>query len=567
MEFCCRLTAARIDLINSAKPALFQLVLHEDMTYGTVACEHLSTALAALPNATVLTTAHFASGANISLPGLVSSCATASGYNAAVATADLCRLVINLKTSESSTDRIEVWLPDDWNGRFLATGNGGTGGCIDYTNLGHAASFGFAAVGTNGGHDGQKGYEFFLGQPENINDFGYRAVHAEAKVGKQVVLKYYGRNASYNYYTGCSTGGRQGFEEAILYPEDFDGILMGSMGVDWLHVVASKGILVQRQGWPNLHSPSYITARQWSAIVAAQIKILDPLDGVVDGIIDDPTLHNLDASIFACGTGVLNSSTCLTAAQVNTVRDIYQPLADSSGDIVYPSFGLGADTSVFSQNTAPVNGTLVPKLAYTLVEDFWRGAVYNSSTWTANNFSTVDMDFAVHLNPGGINIAGGYSHNVSAYHARGGKLLAYHGHADPTVTSALASRTFQRTAEVLQLTLEEMHDFFRLFYIPGMGHCSGGVGQWSIGQPGVSRPTGTQFNHTDHSVLLSLVDWVENGRAPDALVGTKFLDDNLDAGVVESQRKHCVYPNASRWDGFGDTKKAESWNCRLQSVY
>jgi feruloyl esterase len=95
------------------------------------------------------------------------------------------------------------------------------------------------------------------------------------------------------------------------------------------------------------------------------------------------------------------------------------------------------------------------------------------------------MDFVVTLNPGGINIASGLSHNVSAYHVRGGKLLAYHGHADPTVTSALASRTFQRTVQAFNLTLAEMHDFFHLFYIPGIGHCAGGLGQWPIGRPSV----------------------------------------------------------------------------------
>jgi feruloyl esterase len=538
-----------------------------NMSYGVMtACQQLSTSLSTLPGVSVLNITHLTSGTSIALPGLVPSCANSAGYNVAKATADLCRAVLNVTTSPSSTDRIEAWLPDAWNGRFLATGNGGTGGCIDYGNLGNGASFGFATFATNGGHDGQAGYDFFLNKPENVNDFGYRAIHVEAETGKKVVEQYYGRNASYNYYSGCSTGGRQGFEEAILYPEDFDGILIGSMAPDWLHIVASKAILARRMGWPNLDSPSYVTAAQWTAIVAAQIALLDPLDGVVDGIIDNPTLHNFDPSILACGTNILNSSLCLTAAQVNSVREVYQPLANSSGDIVYPSFGLGAPTSVFSANTKVVNGTTIPQLSYGLVDDFWRGAVYNTTTFSSLNFTTADMDFAVKLNPGGINTAGGLSHDVSAYHARGGKLLAYHGRADPTVTSALASRTFQRTGEALNLTLDEMHNFFRLFYIPGMGHCAGGTGQWSIGQPGVDRPTGAQFNDTQNNVLLAMVDWVESGRAPASLIGTKFANDQLQGGVVESQRTHCVYPNISRWDGEGDTKKAASWACQLEGV-
>jgi feruloyl esterase len=533
------------------------------MSLGLASCQQVSTRLNTIPGVSVLNATHFMNGASIALPDIVPSCLSGSGKSAN-ATADLCRIVLNVTTSASSTDRIEAWLPDSWNGRFLATGNGGIGGCIDYSNLQHGAGLGFATFGTNGGHDGQTGFEFFLDRPEDINDFGYRAIHAEAEAGKQVVEKYYGRNASYNYYSGCSTGGRQGYEEAILYPEDFDGILMGSMGVDWLHIVASKGILAHRLGWPNLKSPNYITATQWSAIVKTQIALLDPLDGVTDGVIDNPTLHNIDPTIFACGTGILNSSVCLTAAQINTVREIYQPLANSSGHIVYPSFELGADTSVFSANTKVVNGTTIPELNYRVLIDYWRGAVYNSSTWTPLNFTTADMDFAVNLNPGGINIAGGSSHDVSAYYSRGGKLLAYHGRADQTVMSSVSSRTFQRTAETLNLTLSEMHDFYRLFYIPGMGHCSGGPGAWAIGQPTVDRPAGAQFNDTQHNILLAMVEWVENGKAPTSLVGTKFERDQLQGGSVLAQRTLCVYPNASRWDGVGDTKIAGSWKCEME---
>jgi feruloyl esterase len=536
------------------------------MAYGLSTCQQLATTLNTLPGVSVLSTTHLTNSASIALPGLVLSCANSSGYSAARATTNLCRAVLNVTTSPSSTDQIEAWLPDEWNGRFLATGNGGTGGCIDYTNLQNGASFGFATFGTNGGHDGQSGYEFFLNKPENVNDFGYRAIHVEAEIGKQITAQYYGRNASYNYYSGCSTGGRQGYEEAILYPDDFDGILMGSPGVDWLRIVASKAILAHRLGWPDLSSPGYVSAPQWKAIVAAQIALLDPLDGVTDGIIDNPTLHNFDPSILACGLGVLNASTCLTAAQVNTVREIYQPLADTSGKIVYPPFELGIDTSVFSANTKVVNGTTVPQLAYGLVDDFWRGAVYNTTTFSSLNFTTADMDFATNLNPGGINIAGGASHDVSAFHKRGGKLIAYHGRADITVMSGLSSRTFQKTAATLNLTTSEMHDFYRLFYIPGMGHCGSGPGSWVVGQPVVEVPHRAGFNDTQHNVLLAMVDWVENDRAPAELIGTKFAKDDIIDGAILSQRKHCVYPNASRWDGKGDAKQADSWTCQLESV-
>ncbi len=315
-----------------------------------------------VPNVTVVSIDHRARGDVIILPDTVQSCG-GSDFKAN-ATNDFCRIVVSISTSDSSSVRVEGWLPDEWNGRFLATGTGGEGGCIDYGQVQNGAQLGFASFGTNAGHDGQTGFDFFLGHPEVINDFGYRSVHVEAEVGKHIVSQYYGRPANKNYYQGCSTGGRQGLQNAHLYPDDFDGIVVGAPGIDWLHIVSSKGILARRIGWPNIDSATYVRPEQWPAIVAKQIELLDPLDGVSDGIIDDPTRYSFDPAILACGTALLNSSLCLTPQQIASVRAAYQPLADSEGRIVYPAFGLGADTDVFSDNQE--DG--VPQLSYTLLQ-------------------------------------------------------------------------------------------------------------------------------------------------------------------------------------------------------
>ena len=531
---------------------------------GSAACESLSGALS-IDNVSVVSSTYYQSGGHIPLPGLVASCASDDGESSANATSDLWRLVLNVTTSSTSEVLIEAWLPDIWNGRFLATGNGGIGGCIDYNNLGNGASFGFASFGTNSGHNGSSGYNFFLHQPETIIDFGYRGIHVEAEVGKQVVAQYYDESASHSYYSGCSTGGRQGYTNAILYPGDFDGMLLGSAGVDWLHIVASKGILAGRMAWPDLSSPSYVRPEQWPAIVDAQIKLLDPLDGVADGIIDDPTAYKLDAAVLACGTGLLNDSFCLTAAQVESVNAIYEPIADTNGYIVYPSFDLGSVTNVFSSNQVNESANLT----YRIIDDFWRGAVYNTTEFSSVNFTVQDMDFAVKQNVGLVNLAGGAypdGHNISAYRNRGGKILALHGRTDQTVTSGLAARTFRRTAQTLNASLAEMHDFYRLFYIPGHDHCSGGKGPWAVGQPTAQKsfidPQG-ELGNSRHNSLMALVVWVEQGQAPTSLVGTKFRDDDFDALEVLGQRTLCVYPNVSLWDGVGSTNYAGSWRCEL----
>lgn len=306
-----------------------------------------------VPNAIIDHIEHLPNGSNIPLPNTVPSCGGPS-YSANT-TSDLCRVVMTVPTSNSSSIRVEAWLPDEWNGRFLATGNGGIGGCIDYDTMQNGAQLGFASFGTNAGHDGSEGHEFFLNEPEVINDFGHRAIHVEAETGKKFISNYYDSSDFKSYYQGCSTGGRQGFQTTQMYPEDFDGVLLGAPAVDWLHIVASKGILAGRIGWPHFNSSSYVRPEQWPAVVAKQIEMFDALDGVEDGMIDNPSDYSFDPEVLACGTGALNSSLCLTPGQVLSVKAAYGPLTDAEGRIVYPSFDIGANTNVFSENQ--VNGT------------------------------------------------------------------------------------------------------------------------------------------------------------------------------------------------------------------
>lgn len=402
--------------------AIFLGLIFHLVSCSPEACASFNTEIS-IPNVTVVANNYLLNGTSIALPGTVESCG-GPDLKANV-TADLCRLVLIVATTPQSEVQIEAWLPDPktWKGQFLATGNGGIGGCIDYSTIQNGAGLGFASFGTNAGHNGSVGYEFFLNQPEVINDFGHRAIHVEAEVGKEIIRQYYGTAAAKSYYAGCSTGGRQGFQNAHLYPGDFDGLLLGSPGIDWLHIVASKGVLARRIGWPYLNSSAYVRPEQWPAIVEAQIRQLDPLDGVTDGIIDEPTKHRFDPASLVCGTGVLNSSMCLSPQQVESVRRAYEPIANTSGQIVYPSFELGSKTDVFSENQA--NGTA--KLSYTVLQDFWRGAVFNSSSWTPENFSESDMDIALKLNPGQVNAV---ETDLSSFYSKGGKIIAYHGRND-----------------------------------------------------------------------------------------------------------------------------------------
>lgn len=317
-------------------------------------CSALATSLR-VENATILATGYYQKGSVIDLPGLIASCATGPGPATVNATTDLCRVVVSVATTSTSRVLVEAWLPDEWNSRLIASGGGGISGCVDYNAVPYGASLGFASLGTNGGHNGSSGFDFFLNRPEVINDFGYRSIHVEAEVGKQIVQQYYGQSSCYNYYAGCSTGGRQGIKEATMYPDDFDGILAGSPGVHWFTIVSAYALMARRSGWPDIDSTSYVHQAQWEAIVAAQIRLLDPLDGVIDGVIDQAYMYNFDAELLRCGGGLLNDSVCLSPDQVASVRAAYEPISTSHGQFAFPSWGLGADTSSWSANV--VNGT------------------------------------------------------------------------------------------------------------------------------------------------------------------------------------------------------------------
>ncbi|KAF8852575.1 tannase and feruloyl esterase [Acephala macrosclerotiorum] len=490
------------------------------------------------PDTTILSTNFYPNGSTIELPGTVASCA----INSTTATSDLCRITLSVQTSCMSSIFLEAWLPTNWNGRFLASGTGGIGGCVDYNVLQSGVQQGFATLGQNAGHNGSSGYDFFLNNRESLIDFGYRSTHIEAVVGKQLVEQYYGRAASKNYYMGCSTGGRQGFKTAMTYPEDFDGVLVGAAGVDWLRVVSSKGILANRIGWPDITGPAYLRNEQWTAVVAEQIKQCDGLDGVIDGILDDPTKF-------------LNDSVCLNPYQVNSVRKAYPPIADTKGEIVYPAWDYGAATDVFSRYPTAYTILILMK------QDYFRGAIYNNSEWNSTDFTAEDMDFALKVNPGSVNTGGS---DLSAFYSRGGKIIAYHGRNDNTsksVTSRNSENYFNLVQRTLNLTLTQMHTFYRLFFIPGMHHCIGGPGAWDIGQNG-PVPVGMLTKETN--ALMSLVGWVEEDEVPDRLVGAKYMDDDHTLSV-EAQRAHCVYPNISVWNRTGNTKVASSWNCQLPS--
>ncbi len=208
----------------------------------------------------------------------------------------------------------EVWLPtEDWNGRFHVSGNGGMAGVVSYASMAGALRRGYAAASTDTGHvrPGTGGFDasWALGRPDLVEDFGHRAVHATAENGKAIAAAFYGRPPSRSYFVGCSKGGQQGLMAAQRYPDDFDGIVAGNPANDWTRFYAGAHLWY---ALATLRNPdSYIPPAKLPALADAVNAACDTLDGIADGVIDDPRRCRFDPATLRCPDG-RDDDGCLT---------------------------------------------------------------------------------------------------------------------------------------------------------------------------------------------------------------------------------------------------------------
>ncbi|KAF8518083.1 tannase and feruloyl esterase-domain-containing protein [Gautieria morchelliformis] len=480
-------------------------------------CAALKTLL--LDNTTIIDATHVAAGSNVTTPG---SC-----QSSAFSTVAVCRVQAVVNTTATSAVHFEAWLPDEWFGRFLGLGNGGLDGCIDYLDLDYGSTLHFASVGSDNGHDGQDGRQF-LNNPEVINDFAFRAVHVEAVLGKQIVEAYYGTPHRKAYYLGCSTGGRQATQEALLFPEDFDGLVAGSPATDFNNLGGRQVLLGRFIGAPSHTADSFIPATLWPVISQEILRQCDGLDGVMDGIITDPDQCAFRPEALLCSAHASNTSACATAPQVAALRNIYQPIFGTEGQLLYPRYDPGAESG--GNFIDMFSGTIFP-----IAQDWLDFATFNDTAFSFDNFSVADVEAADAINPGGIATFNG---NLSSFMNRGGKILSYHGRQDQLIASDNSLRYYNLISSTL--ALPNLDDFYRLFLIPGMDHCQGGPGAWAFGQAG--NPSNL-VNTSSHNILLALVDWVENDEAPKEIIGS------VPGVGAQAQRAHCRYPQRSIFNG------------------
>ncbi len=236
-----------------------------------------------------------------------------------------CRVVLTIAPTADSDIKVEVWLPlSGWNNKYEAVGNGGWAGAISYSALAEGLKRGYAVSSTDTGHTGGSG-SFALGHPEKLIDFGYRSEHEMAEKSKRVIAIFYGTTAKFSYWVGCSTGGRQGLQEIQRYPDDFQGVIAG----DPANPRTGQAFEAMWIANAVLRDPSsFIPAAKYPVIHKAVLDACDALDGVKDGVLDDPRKCHFDPGVLACKAG--DGPDCLTAAQVEAVKKIYTPSKNSA---------------------------------------------------------------------------------------------------------------------------------------------------------------------------------------------------------------------------------------------
>ncbi|PVH81810.1 feruloyl esteras-like protein B precursor [Cadophora sp. DSE1049] len=484
---------------------------------------------------------------------------------------ELCAVAINVISSPTSSYNFGLFLPTEWNTRFLTSGNGGFGGGINWNDMGTSALSGFVGLSTDTGHLSASGdASWALNNPETQTDWGYRAMHGSVVLGKAITEGYYRKKISYSYYSACSTGGRQGLKEIQMFPEDFDGVVAAAPAW-WTSRLQPWSLQVGLWNLPA-DSPTHIPSSLFPIIAKEVMRQCDPQDGVIDGIIQTPFSCEFIPSELLCTPGK-NTSTCLTAPQLKTLYKFYHDWTDSDNNLLFPSYPLGSESqSPFLLNTdssipSSYGTSWISSMVLNLSSSTSKS--YNWSSSSSWNTSTVHLGDT--LNPGHANAD---NFDISPFALRGGKLIHYHGLSDGLIP-ATSSLYFH--SQVLSTLLPSsslpfpISNFYKFYLIPGMLHCSSSVGDapWYINGGGqafnlgdtVTGVPGFEEGGGRFDVLKAVMRWVEEGVEPEELVATKWVDDDVRKGV-RRQRKICPYPQTAVWDGVGDVDGEGSWGCK-----
>lgn len=429
--------------------------------------------------------------------------------------------------------KFAVKLPTTWNQRFQMVGGGGYAGVISFPAMDAALRGGYATASTDTGHDAAKEPVASFGYPgpnnpnaeRKVIDYAYLAVHETAVLAKNIVTAHYGSAPKYSYWVGCSTGGRQGMMEAQRYPGDFDGYVIGAPVLDFTNINL-RGIW---NGQAVFDGAGTVPPEKMTIAADAVSRKCDAIDGVTDGLIEDPRRCDFDPlkDLPRCAPGA-SANDCFTDAQLKGLKKVYDGPRDSAGKRLYGGMPVGAERGGW---TGSIIGT--PNIGLRFGESFMQSFGLQPAPGPSWSFRQFDWD----KDPARLGkiaaLTNATNPDLSAVKAKGGRILQYHGWADALVTP-------YGSVDYYESVLRKMGDaqtkeFYRLFMVPGMRHCQGGEGCHQV------------------DWLAPLVAWVENGRAPSMLLGTN--------PASKRTRPLCAYPRVALYKGSGSIEAAENFAC------
>ncbi|PWY84777.1 tannase and feruloyl esterase [Aspergillus heteromorphus CBS 117.55] len=447
---------------------------------------------------------------------------------------------------------VSVWLPlnaTDWNGRFQATGGGGLAAGFPSGPLQIlAVSQGYVAAATDGGLtlngtiDPQSG-SWALRPDGSLNtalldNYAHRSTHDLAVIGKILTERFYGKPPTYSYFRGCSTGGRQGYFAAALYPRDFDGISAAAPGINLPHLFGTFF-------WPPILMMHGVVPPQcvFEVFQKAVVEKCDPLDGAVDGLISNylPEACQFDPAVLVGKTvdcEETKSTVTITPKHARLVHQILKGPHLSDGRKLWHGLAPGASFRGIANTVARNGSDIMTIKPFGPIVGWTKNFVFQDPTYDVFAMDFVDFDVAAILSIAKFRgILGSEDHRLFGFQRAGGKLLSWHGLADEIIPSS-GTVTFRQWVEEDVGGPEVADGFYRLFLAPGVGHCGGGYG-----------PVPTEE-------MEALVRWVEEGRAPDTLAA-----EIVDSAGEKVSRQLCRYPDALVYDGHGDVKLASSFHC------
>jgi feruloyl esterase len=498
--------------------ALFALVSLPACTQKPMSCEDLQSI--EIPNVTITNVTAGSPGYELS--------AQDGGFMSAPARkidVPFCRIEAYSEPTSDSHIGIEVWLPDpaNWNENFLAAGNPGFIGSLSPAGLASIMERGYVAGGTDTGHV-DAGFEWAIGHPEKWADWGHRAVHEMVVVTKTLAEAYYAKPIKYSYWNSCHNGGNQGLNEAQRYPDDFDGIVAADPAY-WISHLQPGSLYIS---WVALKdgvdAPGYIPTPKLAVLNKAAMDACDANDGLADGLIEDPTRCDFDPASIQCAGK--DAPDCLTAAQVDTVRKIYEGAKFDDGTPIYTGFERGSELDW---------AFMIEKEPFSVNINYFKGMVFEDPDW---DFHTFDVDRDTRL---GIEKTSAYvdgnNPDLSAFKKAGGKLMIVSSWNSLALPPRQVAEYYRSVEETMGGSAQTQ-DFARLFSIPGAGGCVVGP---------------------DFQAFEAMQEWVEKGEAPEQIIYSHR--EGGRGGKVSRTRPVCAYPQVARYNGSGDINDAANFSC------